>query len=301
MTNDEVIINSRIIPLLEIEGDIIQFKDYDLDIVYRRVLDPANQKTPLWSIHFKDSNQTNWFTASGFLTKQYSIARTDKILAEIQENIGGKLLDQKFVRYKTYIKSMFLMSGFDLESEPVNMADKILFEMLTDIDIDEINSRRCLSFCAINSFAGDFALTLYYGILNLYSSDKDGKTIRHNVNNIFILDEFGKRLVHNNVLDLNYLDVKNVKQKVKRTINRYKKIPIDIIFMDRIRINFSKRFIKAFCTLFDALPDEFKNLYYVTHILSHLCSLSNNIYFEIKLRNFLTSYMVSLHLSEEDL
>lgn len=302
--SQQSIINSQthspyIIPLSEVDANIIQIKDFDLDVAYKRIFDPVESATNIWSIHFKDNGTPDWITVNGSLTSRYSIAMTEKILVDIQKNIGGQLLDQKFKRSGTYIKTLFLMSGFDIESEPITDADKILFKLITGIDIDNINSRRNLSFCAINGFAGNFALTLYYGILTLWSgSDAQRKLIKHGINNIFVLNKFSSRLIHDSSLKVNYSEIRDVKSNLTAEVNSYKIIDANIQFIKKFYGKFPKKFTRIFMTLFDNLPNEYKNLYYVTQIWSHLCYSVNDVYLEFKLRNFLSSYIRDLRTSE---
>jgi len=289
----------QIIPLSEVNGNILQIKDFDLDVAYKRIFDPAEKATNIWSIHFKDSGTSDWFTINGSLTSRYSVAMTEKILSEIQRNMGGNLLDQKFKRSGTYIKALFLMSGFDIESEQINDADKVLFKLITGVDIDNLNSRRSLSFCAINGFAGNFALTLYYGILTLWSgTDSEHKPIKHGINNIFVLNNFATRLIHDSSLEINYSEIQDVKTNLTAEVDSHKRVVANIQFIQKFCDTFPKKFTKLFCTLFDDLPNEYKNLYYVTQIWSHLCSSVNDVYLEIRLRNFLAEYIRSIRNAE---
>jgi hypothetical protein len=280
-----------IIPLKQCNDDILQIKDFDIIIIYKRILDPDNKKTTSWTVHYKNDGDLEWKTINECITSKYCIVKTENILKHIQTIIGGKVLEQKVKRFHTYIKILFLMDGFNLDPQPVTSADRVLFKIITGHEIKDLNSLRTLSFCLINGLAGDFALTLYYAISFLFRGIKDDKVIKMSTNNLFILNEFAYRIVHGNEMSLDFMKPDLVKSQVQRCIDEYKNINVDIKFINTITKTFPLKFSREFFIIFDALPKEHANMYYATIILSHLCNLTRQVYLELRIRSFLINYL----------
>ena len=99
-------------------------------------------------------------------------------------------------------------------------------------------------------------------------------------------------------LEINYSEIQDVKTNLTAEVDSHKRVVANIQFIQKFCDTFPKKFTKLFCTLFDDLPNEYKNLYYVTQIWSHLCSSVNDVYLEIRLRNFLAEYIRSIRNAE---
>lgn len=281
-----------LIPLASQEGNLIQFKDYDLEMAYKRVKDPSDALTDLWEVFYRDDGQTNWLSANGLLTKVFTIARTEAIVAQLSANLNAEVLNDRFYRSGTFAKIVFLLRGFDVQNPAsVSDTDKLLFNLLTEIDIDQINSTSALSFFIINGFAGNSSLYLNYGLFTNFDA---GNNRVFGLNNIFALWNFRTRLIHDNNLQLSYQEVQDVQSNVSAQLTALSSITPDIRFFAEVEEKFPKKYVTAFVSLFDQLPDDQKNLYYVTYLWSHLCKMTQNIPLEIRLRKYLEDYILSL-------
>ena len=281
-----------IIPLASQEGDLIQFTDYDLEMTYKRVKDPEDQNTNFWEVFYRDIGKPNWFTVNGLLSKEFTIARTEALVGQLSTTLNAEVLTDRFFRSGTFAKIVFLLSGFEVQNPAsVNDTDKLLFQLLTEIDIDEINSNSVLSFYIVNGLAGNSSLYLNYGLFTTFDG---GNERQFAINNIFALWNFRTRMVHDSNFEVSYQDVQDVSGNISAQLTALAQIVPDIRFMAEVEDKFPKKYVTAFVNIFDQLPDEHKNLYYVTYIWSYLCKMTQNISLEIRLRKYLESYILSL-------
>jgi len=289
---------NMLIPLASLPEDqmVLEVSDVDgLTMAYRRILDPIDKVTPYFSVHYKDgSTADEWNTINGLLSSGYTVARTEAIMDHIVSNLNAERIGYQYRRENTYVKLMFIVKGFELPADELTVADFILFKLLTNIDVESLNSKRTLAFCIINGFDGKFALTLNYGLVStLFSGNETSPTHILRVTNQFVLDEFSRRLVHASDLSVNFTQIEDVKKIVNSKIAHLKSINVNAQFLDGMKKITPKKFQVAFFTVYDSLPDEFKNLYYVTYIWSRLCEGTTDIYREITLRRYLSVFLIA--------
>ena len=167
-------------------------------------------------------------------------------------------------------------------------------------DIELLTTAK-LTFNIINGFSGNHALQLNYGLEKTMSvSNEDGTTNSLPVNNIFVLNAYTNRLIHDNRLVINISDVTNVQQNIQTQINSYKSVSFTPEFVDELGKNVPKRFFKKFISMFESIPDNLRNFYYVTYILSVIMESERNIVTEIKLRTLISKMHDSMIDQEND-
>jgi hypothetical protein len=291
---------SSIINLASVDSAIL-VKDQNYEFYYQRVYDPDKNKTPYFTLCYRESNQP-WATVNGVLSDGYTIAKTEDIIKEIQENLKAEFLGEKHYRHKTAVKTIFMFKDYTLDIDTYSEVDKILFNLMTTIDLDEIQSRSGLAFTIVNGFSGNYALTLNYGfVTSLYGDSPTDKTrqVKLTVTNTFLLDEFSHRLVHDGKMEVSYATVSNVKAQVGNKIKEFKETPLTLEFMQGLERGFPKKFVKGFLKVYDELAEEFQNLYYASFIWSSFLETSKDLNKEIHLRRYVTAYLAERKLAAE--
>lgn len=289
---------SSIINLAGVDSAIL-IKDQNYEFYYQRVYDPDKNKTPYFALSYRESNQP-WATVNGLLSESYSIAKTEDIIKEIQANLNAEFLGEKHYRHKTAVKTIFMFKDYELDVDTYSAVDRILFNLMTTIDLDEIQSRSGLAFTIVNGFSGNYALMLNYGFVTSLFGDKpgeEGKQVKLTVTNTFLLDEFSHRLVHDGKMEVGYATVSNVRAQVGNKIEEFKNTPLDIDFMTGLERGFPKKFVKGFLKIYDELADEFQNLYYASFIWSSFLETSKDLNKEIHLRRYVAAYLAKRKLA----
>ena len=232
------------------------------------------------------ANEEYAFKNSTFLAEQKKLC-----LNMISSPGSGKttILVRTITELKDKIKIGVIEGDIKTDTE----VDKILFNLLTNISIDEVKSQTGLVFTIINGFSGNLALQLNYGFAtSLFGTDpQNGEPVMLRVINPFVLSEFTSRLVHDGRLKLTYEEVANVKSKCSERIEVYKQIVPNVYFHEGLEKSFPKKFVKVFRSLFDELPTEFQSLYYCSFILSSILSSDKHIQREVRLRRFMADYV----------
>jgi len=270
-------------------GKKVVVKDMNYNFQYDEVILPDGKPSTFYTMAFKEDGWKQWMLVNGLLSKEFTICRTEKAIEEISKSLGGELIGEKHWRDKTSVKSTFLIKGYTLDITSVSDADKIIFQLLTGVSINEIEQRSALAFHIINGFSGNLALQLNYGFITSHTAV--GQTTKLNISNVFILDEFSHRLIHNGKLGIEYSKVEDVKKACSQKIEKFKRLRPDVELMEGLVKGFPKKFIKTSLDIYDQLTDEYKNLYYLTHIFSAVLESTKQINKEIFLRKYITAHV----------
>lgn len=292
--NNEILIN------LNEAGNSVTVNDMDYQFVYTRVMKPDGKESPYYTLCYKSEAAPEWSIANGLLSEEFTVCRTEAVIKNIQSSLKGELIGEKHWRDKTSVKSTFMLKGYDLDIGKPEPADVLIFKLMTGVDINEIDQKTGLGFHIINGFSGKLALQLNFGfITSSYArQSKDSDLVKLMVSNVFVLDEFSHRLVHDGRMRIKYAEVQDVKDQCKSKIEEFKDIELDLNFMDTLKKVLPKKFIKNFLNVFDQLPSEYQNLYYATYIFSALLETKRRINKEINLRKFISSYVANKKLEQ---
>lgn len=270
-------------------GKKVAVKDMNYNFQYDQVILPDGKESDFYTMAFKEDGWKNWMIVNGLLSKEFTICRTEQAIAEISKSLGGELIGERHWRDKTSVKSTFLIKGYTLNITEVSDADKIIFQLLTGVNINEIEQRSALAFHIINGFSGNLALQLNYGFITSHTAV--GNSAKLNISNVFVLDEFSHRLIHNGKLGIEYSKVEDVKAACSEKIEKFKRLKPDVELMDGLVKGFPKKFIKSILDIYDQLTDEYKNLYYLTHIVSGILESTKQVNKEIYLRKFISAHV----------
>jgi len=281
------------ISLKNIENEVL-VKDMNYEFHYRRLIQPDLNPSDLFALHYREQSMERWVTCNGCLSHNFTIAKTEDIMRRIQTELNVPIIGEHHFRSDTTVKVTFLMSDFNLELPQDNQADKIIFKLITNMDADiEVLGRAGLSFNIINGFSGNHALQLNYGFMkSIYGPEgTDGERKSICSNNPFLLDEYTHRLIHDSSMAVTFEEVANIRNNVTAKIELFKNIPILDAFIDLFTKSFPAKFVKKFNSLFEDLPSEFKNMYYISFIFGILIDAEKKINLEIKLRSFIKEYI----------
>lgn len=297
----ETIIENGLVRLSDVERSV-QINDMDYQFYYDRCMKPDNSPSDYLALHFKERQQERWMTCKNMLSSNFTVIKTQEVIQQIQSSLTGNIENEKHFRSGTSVKSTFKLSGYQIDIENEPEIDRVLFQLLTNINTDiELLTTNKLTFNIINGFSGNHALQLNYGLEKTMSvSNEDGTTNSLPVNNIFVLNAYTNRLIHDNRLVINISDVTNVQQNIQTQINSYKSVSFTPEFVDELGKNVTKRFFKKFISMFESIPDNLRNFYYVTYILSVIMESERNIVTEIKLRTLISKMHASMIDQEND-
>lgn len=295
---DQIDTNPALTKLTNVTGDIT-IPDMNYLFHYSRVKKPDNNMSHLFTLHYKESQQENWETSRNLLSQQFVVAKTELILNQIQQNLGGTIVSQNHYRSNTSVKAIFTLSGFSIDIPEESDVDLVIFKLITNItaDISLLTSHN-LMFSVINGFSGNHALSLNYGLLKTMTSriGNDDRIIP--INNIFILDKFTKRLIHDNRMSINIEDVVNVQRSIQEQVLTFKRLPFGENLVENMCDKLPKKFSKKFGVLYDSLPEELRNFYYVSYIWSVLLDIERKIDLEIKVRTMMNVAIENLLRAE---
>jgi hypothetical protein len=279
--------NPALTRLIDVQNNIA-VNDMNYIFHYTRVIKPDNVASNLFALHYKENQQTNWSSCKSLLTDQFTVAKTDLIIGQIQDNLGGNIQGERHYRSDTSVKSSFTLSGYQIDIGEEPDIDLVLFKLMTNLDAEiRVLTSSKLTFNIINGFSGNHALSLNFGLMKTMTTDtNDGRIVP--VNNVFILDKFTKRIVHDNRLSINIEDVTNVQRNIVEQITNFKRVEFTPALVETMNSVFPKKFMKKFSGMYDNLPENLRNYYYVTYILSSLLDDEKKIALEIKLRAFIS-------------
>ncbi len=273
-----------------IKEDVVSIQDYDWEWVYQRVHKPFEKgPTTYWNLFVRDEHAEDYRVIPGVLSGDYSVLKTKDAVLAIQKALGGDIIGKiKLFRNNADISVSFILKEFQMNIGIDDAASKLLFSLMTDINVDELTQRTALSFNLINAMAGNRAMTLSYGFLtNLFPKNKAIKPLT--INNTFILDEFTTSLVHDKKLAVTYHEVANVQKMIATKIQEYKDTPVpESVITEMEKGRFPRKPVKKIRSTWENLDPEFKNFYYLTFIISHAAGISRKIDFEIRARKFVS-------------
>ena len=294
MTTEATVASVGLVPLANVENNVL-VEDMNYRFHYERVKKPDGNPSNYFALHYREEQQEQWSSCKNLLTNVFTVAKTEAVIAQIQESLEGNVENEHHYRSDTSVKSSFTLSGYQIDVEPESEVDLVLFKLITNIDADtEMISSAGLTFNLINGFSGNHALSLAFGLLKTMRTQVGDDTKIIPINNVFLLDSFTKRLIHDNHLSISIEDVTNVQQAIQNRINAYKSQMFTTAIMDEIMEKLPKKFGKKFIALFDNLPEPLRNFYYVTYIFSVLLDGERNIALEIKLKSMISEMVEPL-------
>ena len=214
------------------------------------------------------------------LSKEFTIAKTENVLNDILTSLSSTVLYRRDKSYKTFSVIDFTLKDLSVLNSKLEKDDKLslfLFKLMSNIDPLATNTNTELSFSLVNAFGGEHTLCLSYGLLTKFSVNIGGVIQTKNINNLIVLDSFSTRLIHNASMTVNISDITDVKNKIEEKITRWKSILIEDDELKMFEDNFSKKFMIKFMGVFSGFPDEIKNLFYVSYLLSYLIENEKNV------------------------
>jgi len=265
---------------------------------YTRVKNPDDVFTPYFALHYKEQQQENWSSCRNLLSDKFTVAKTAAVITQIRESLGGDIQSERHYRSGTSAKSIFTLSGFQIDVVPEPDINTVLFKLITNIN-SEINvlTSSNLTFNIINGYAGNHALQLSFGLLKTITANSGSEDRIVPINNIFLLDKYTKRLIHDNRMNISISDVVNVQQQIINQIVLFKRLNMTQSIFNDICEKLPKKFAKKFISLYDNLSEDIRNFYYCSFILSMLLDDEKDITLEIKLRDIIQKKIVTLELA----
>jgi len=260
-------------------------KDMNYLFHYDRVKKPDDNMSTYFNLHYKEAQQENWLTCKNLLSDKFTAVRTDLVIEEIQRSLGGHVASQFHYRSGTAVKCMFTLSGYQIDIDEEPEMDRLLFKIITNIDAgNDVLSSANLTFNLINGFSGNHALQLNYGLLKTLrrSGQVDGGIIPFN--NVFILDKYSKRLIHDNNISISIEDVTNVQTALRQQVELFKRFNFGSLLTEELTKKLPKKFGIRFNALYESIPENLRNFYYCSFILSSLIDSEKKIDLEVKLR-----------------
>ena len=280
--------DSGLIHLADVENNTC-IQDMDYYFYYDRVKKPDGNNSNYFSLQYREAQQEQWIICKSLLSTMFTVVKTQEVIRQIQTSLTGNIENEHHFRSGPSVKSSFLLSGYHIDIAAEPEVDRILFQLLTNIDTDiELLTTSNLTFNIINGFSGNHALQLNYGLLKTIVSGQNEDTKIIPINNIFVLDRFTKRLIHDNHLSINIEDVTNVQLAIQTQINDYRRAPFSQDMIDELERGLPKKFYKKFISMFENVPENLRNFYYATYILSVMLDAERSIALEIKLRTLVT-------------
>jgi len=280
--------NPALVRLVDVTQSV-RVVDMNYIFNYTRVKNPDSVDTNYFALHYKEQQQETWSSCRNLLSDKFTAAKTDMVIAQIRESLGGDVQSERHYRSDTSVRSTFTLSGFQIDVTDEPDIDLVLFKLITNISAEvSVLTSSNLTFNLTNGFSGNHALQLGFGVL---------KTIRNNntdnnrvvpINNIFILNKHTIRLIHDNRLSITIADVTNIQNQIVTQINNFKRVPFTSMSNDDLLKIVPKKFGKKFSVLYEVLPENLRSYYYVSYLLSFLLDEEKKIDLEIKLREYIT-------------
>jgi hypothetical protein len=262
---------------------------------YTRIKNPDAIDTSYFALHYKEQQQETWSSCRGLLSDKFTVAKTDAVIAQIRENLGGDLQTERHYRSDTSVRSTFILNGFQIDVAEESDIDLVLFKLITNINAEiSVLTSSDLTFNLINGFAGNHALQLGFGVLKTMRSNLNDQERIVPINNIFILNKHTIRLIHDNRLSIAVSDVVNVQGQLVTQINNFKRVAFTRESANQLLDIVPKKFGKRFASLFETLPENLQNYYYVSYLLSFLLDEEKKVDLEIKLREYITKKIDTL-------
>lgn len=284
-TQTPVVTNPALVQLSTIENEVL-VSDMNYLFHYRRVKRPDDIFSDYFALNYKEEQQEQWSTCRGLLSSVFTVAKTEQVIQQIQQSLGGNIQSERHYRSETSVRSTFTLSGYQIDVPEEQDIDLVLFKLITNISAEvSVLTSSNLTFNVTNGFAGNHALSLNYGLLKTMVSRIGEEDKILPVNNIFILDKFTKRIIHDSRLSINIEDVTNVQRELNNQITLFRSLPAGQETVNSICEHLPKKFTKKFLGLYENLPENLRNLYYCSYIWSVLLDTERSISLEIKLRD----------------
>ena len=286
--------NPALVKLSTIENEVL-VTDMNYGFHYKKVPKPDGVLSDYFALNYKENNQETWSTCRNLLSKVFTVAKTEMVIAQIQENLGGNIQSEQHYRSETSVKSSFTLTGYQIDVAEEPEIDLVLFKLITNINADvSILTSSNLTFNVINGFSGNHALQLSFGLLKAMRSHVGSEDKILPLNNVFLLDKYTKRLIHDGRMNINIADVTNVQQQIASQITLFKRLNVTQAVVDEICEKIPKKFAKKFLGLYDNLPENMRSFYYCSYIWSVLLDAERNITLEIKLRDIVNKKIQDL-------
>jgi len=281
--------STALIQLRDVEKEVL-VQDMNYQFQYVRVPDPDNLQTKYFNLFYKENNAPTWNVCpTGLLSDEYTIVKTEDAIKEIQESLNAKIIVQKNMRFYTTVRSNFVLDGFSLNLNKDTIVDKIIFKLITGVDIEDIDSDTALAFSIINGFSGNISITLQYGFMTSYNTKEKNVSLF----NPYILDEYSVSLIHDGKLKLQYDNVRDVREQCNKRIETFKSIIPDKELFDNFEHRIPKKTFIKFMTTYNDLANEYQNLYYLTYLVSTVSDGQKKFMTELALRKTITDYFKS--------
>jgi len=274
--------------LKKMDGPFIKIKDFGDTFLYKKIFDPDEKITTKWELFIQKENLNDWYLVPGLLSNDYSIIKTENAIDTIKKQLGGNIVGEKHYRNGTTITCSFVLNGYELEYNENDKINRLLFNLITGIDVDVQMQKYLLSFNLINNLSGSHSLVLNYGFLTNLKTE-DNKTI--SINNPYVFNEFESTLVHNEKLNVNYADVENVRKNISNKIDEFKKIPITNTFLLEFEKYFRKGIVKKVKNIWNEVTEDLQNLYYFSFIMSSIAQTEKRNSFDMASRKFISDWV----------
>lgn len=262
---------------------------------YERLKLPNDVYSNYFALHYKEAQQEVWSTCRNLLSKDFTVAKTAVVIDQIKTNLGGTITGERHYRNNTSVRSTFVLDQFQLTGvadEPE--IDLVLFNLLTNVVATEVSQNvPKLTFNIINGFSGNLALMLNYGVLKSIRRTADSVASDVTLNNVFLLDNFTNRIIHNERLNVNIADVANVQQHVADQINTFKSHQVSTYDFEQLMLAMPKKVSKKFEAMFNSLPDTLRSWYYCSYVLTAVLDSEKSIPLEIKLRDLVKTRLAA--------
>ncbi len=271
MTNIKKIVKtSKDVLMLKDVETVAILKDLTSEFLYRRVYDPNNVKTNYFEVFYKNITAKIWNIKNGLLTSKYTAVKSHPIIKDIEENLNSIIENKKELCIGTMSQTTFTLKDV---STLVNhkVADKItllMFQIGSGADIKGMDQKTSLSFTLLNSYGGESALQLNFGLLTQFR-DKSGVVVKDIINNI-ILSTFKKKLNHKSSNKIQFSEIVKVKELIGKRVQLFKKCIITENVLNYLNDKLPIRVLKAMNSALEPLSEEYYNMYYLSYILSHI-------------------------------
>lgn len=268
-----------------------EIKDFDNIFRYNKIIDPSGRLTNKWNLFVKKENMESWNLISSMLSNEYTVCKTQAALHTIKKQLGGNIIGEFNRQQGSYVDCSFTLEGYQIQHSEDHDINRLLFNLLTGLDIDVQEQKYMLSFNLVNSLVGTHSLCLNYGFVTKLEGTKEKISKAIVVNNKYVLNEYQSTIIHNKKLKINYAEVENVKESISQRIDLYKKTNVTKEFLDKFKENFLKRITKKVDALWEELPNDMRNFYYFSFITSFVAQQESRIDFDISSRRFISEYV----------
>jgi hypothetical protein len=287
----------EVINLGALEENGLSVIDFGRNWFYQRIIDPDGKPTNQWNLFLKGEHSSEFRVIKGVLSSEYSVLKTEDCVNGIQKALGGdKIGKPRVFANLSDLSASFLLKDFQMDIKEDDTTNKIMFGLLTDINIDEIDEKTALSFNVVNSLTGSRRITLSYGFFTNLIPLKDGERNRNinplAINNTVLLNEFSTSLIHDKKLNITYQQVADVKSCIADKIASYKAIFIPKGFVAKMKKDnptFPKKAMKRILSCWEEVDEEFRNFYYLSYVLSYTFGEARNIAFEATARKYISN------------